>query len=234
MRFAPYLVGLGLAVVVPFACSSPTSTATTVVRPELIAVDPDDFMGHVRCEPPPVPLDENAGAGGADDGAGNGGSGGRPPVARDPKAVHSYVATLFDVTTDGEGGAPKQPVPLASSGPTTCVQQATFAFVVQYRRYVAEIDAYHEEPNELEPISPGSRLMMKKADGSRAIPGWNVAVCGGYPPSPGSGGAGGVGGGASVGGGAAIGGGPPGIISYPSITQTPHNCTAVLEDPETN
>jgi len=221
---------LALAVVVPFACSSPTSTATTVVRPELIAVDPDDFMGHVKCEAPPVPVEE--GAGGTTD----------APVARDPDAVHSYVATLFDVTdgSGGSGGAPKHPIPLASSGPTTCVQQATFAFVVQYRRYIAEIDAYHEEPNELHPISPGSRV-MNKADGSRAIRGWNVAVCGGYPPSPGSGGAGGGGAGgggggedASVGGGGVSGGGLPGIISYPSITQTPHNCSAVLVAPKLN
>jgi hypothetical protein len=230
MRFAPYLIGLGLAVLTPLACGSSTGTTTAVVRPQLIAVDPRDFLGDIVCEPPPAPP------------PGAGGSGGSTPVApRDPNAVHSYVATLFDVTPDADGGVPKFLVPLASSLPTTCAQQVTFSFVVGYRSYLAEIDAYHEEPSELFPISPGSRV-LSLADGSRALPGWETAVCGGYAPS-GTGGAGGTGGSgsSSVGGEAgavdALGGsggiagtagGPPGIISYGSITQTPHNCRPVL------
>jgi len=237
MRFAPYLVGLGLAVLTPLACGTSTGTTTAVVRPQLVAVDPDDFMGHVVCEPPaeppPDPDTGAAGAAGAD-------SGTYVPPTRNPKAVHSYVATLFDVTPDADGGIPNPGVPLASSPPTTCAQQVTFAFVVDGRRYVAEIDAYHEEPNELFAITPGSRL-VSHADGSRALPGWNVAVCGGYSPSPssdagagtgGTSGSDGSGGAASGSGGSAGGGRPPGVISFASITQTPHNCSPVLEEPQ--
>lgn len=228
MRSAPYLIGLGFAVLTPLACGTSSGTSTAVARPQLVAVDPDDFMGNVACEPPPEPSSDS-GAAGADGAA-------EAPRARDPKAVHSYVATLFDVTPDDDGGVPNPGVPLASSAPTTCAQQVTFAFVVDGRRYVAEIDAYHEEPNELFPISPGSRLLTH-ADGSRALPGWDMAVCGGYPPSPsadagaGTGGTGGTGGSTSESGGSAGSGRPPGVISFASITQTPHNC-AVLAEPE--
>lgn len=228
MRFAPYLIGLGLAGLAAFACSSTPTTTTAVLRPQLVAVDPDDFMGNVRCEPPP--FDASA--------------------ARAPDAVHSYVATLFDVTPDADGGVPNPGVPLASSPPTSCTQQATFSLVVENHRYVAEIDAYHEEPSELFPISPGSRL-VNAADGSRALPGWKVAVCGGYAPSPSpdaSAGSGAIGGGSSdaTSGGGGTGGDtsgavsgsggfagrgrPPGVISYVSITQTPHACAPVLEE----
>lgn len=231
MRFAPYLIGLGLAVLTPLACGSSSGTTAAVVRPQLVAVDPRDFMGEVDCEGPPPPASEGA----------------APP--RDPNAVHSYVATLFDVTPDADGGIPNPGVPLASSLPTTCAQPVTFAFVVAGHRYVAEIDAYHEEPGELFAITPGSRLVTH-ADGSRAVPGWDVAVCGGYAPSPAEGGsAGGGGGGASAtggsgdagntggassgSGGSAGGGRPPGVISYTTITQTPHNCAPVLLAPKT-
>jgi hypothetical protein len=236
MRFAPYLIGLGLAVLTPLACGTSTGTTTAVARPQLVAVDPDDFMGHVACEAPPeLPPGAAAGAAGSENGT-------DAPPPRDPNAVHSYVATLFDVTPDADGGVPNPGVPLASSPPTTCAQQVTFAFVVDGRRYVAEIDAYHEEPNELFAITAGSRLVTH-ADGSRALPGWNLAVCGGYPPSrsadagagtggTGTGGADGSGGAASGSGGAAGGERPPGVISYVSITQTPHNCSPVLEEPE--
>lgn len=228
MRFAPYLFCLGLAVLAPLACSSSPSTTTTVVRPQLVAVDPDDFMGNIPCEGPRDPdTDAN--------------------IPRNPNAVHSYVATLFDVTPEeADGGARDPGVPLASSLPTTCKQQVTFAYVVANHRYLAEVDAYHEEPEELSAISLGSRLV--NVNGARAIPGWAVAVCGGYPPSPaggtGSGGGGGTGGG--TGGGGTGGGGtggisesatserPPGVISYADVTQTPHNCRPVLEPLDSN
>jgi len=223
MRFAPSLFCLGLVgALAPFACSSNPDTTIVVVRPELLAVDPADFMGSVPCEAArPEP-----GASGA---SGAGGAAPAPP--RDPNAAHSYIATLFDVTPDIDGGVPNPGVPLASSVPTSCQQKATFSFVVVNHRYVAEIDAYHEDPKELNAISPGSRL-VNDASGTRITPAW-VATCGGYPPSPYDGGAGtGAGGGAdNVGGGSGTNGRPPGVVSYTTITQTPHDCGPGLAAP---
>lgn len=221
MRFAPYMFCLGLAAALaPFACSSTPSTTIVVVRPELIAVDPADFMGNVPCEGPRPPPDLDAGA-----------DAGEPPP-RDPNAAHSYIATLFDVTPDIDGGVPNPGVPLASSVPTSCQQKATFSFVVANHRYVAEIDAYHEDPNELKPISAGSRL-VNDASGTRITPAWS-ATCGGYPPSPyvdGGADTGAGGGAANAGGETGTDGRPPGVVSYTTITQTPHDCGQGLAAP---
>ena len=213
MRFAPYLVCLGLASLAPFACSSTAGTTTAVVRPELVAVSPDDFMGGVRCVPPPPQKDDT----GAEAGSG--------PTAEldagvddDPNAARSYVATLFDVTPAADGGVPDPGIPLASSPPTTCAHPVTFANVVAGRRYLAEVDAYPQKPEELTPISTGSRL-LKNADGTRVVPRW-LATCGGYPPSPDAGVAGGTGESAR----------PPGVVSYETITQIPHDCGAGLRE----
>lgn len=225
MRFAPFLFCLGLlTALAPFACSSTPSTTITVVRPELVAVDPADFMGNVPCGAP-LPDPSSVGAGGASP----------EPPPRDPNAAHSYIATLFDVTPGIDGGVPNPGevpspgVPLASSRPTSCQQKATFSFVVANHRYLAQIDAYHEDPTELFPISPGSRL-VNDANQVRVLPGWPTVVCGGYPPSQydagtDAGAQAGAGGAADdVGGGTGTGGYPPGVVSYTTITQTPHDC----------
>ncbi|MEI9940452.1 MAG: hypothetical protein WDO69_24830 [Pseudomonadota bacterium] len=207
MRFAPYLFCLGLAALAPFACSSTTTTATAVVRPQLVAVDPADFLGAVPCVAPPdddsVDADTDVDCG----------------AKSDPSAAQSYVATLFDVTPAADGGVPDPGTPLASSPPTSCRIPVTFAFVVAGHRYLAEVDAYREDRRCLTPISAGSRL-QSDANGARAVAPW-VATCGGYPPSPvveagtESAGAGGADDDAVR---------PPGVVSYAAITQTPHDC----------
>jgi len=210
MRFAPYLLCLGLASLAPFACSSTTTTATAVVRPQLVAVDPADFLGIVHCA---HPLE---GAAGADAGA------------LEPDLARSYVATLFDVTPAADGGVPNPGTPLASSPPTTCLLPVTFAFVVTNHRYLAEVDAYDKNPEELTPMTAGSRQLT--ADGKPALPRW-TATCGGYPPSPdvdaGSGSAGAQG--ARDAGSCAETTRPPGVVSYATITQTAHDCGCGLD-----
>jgi hypothetical protein len=212
MRFAPHLVCLGLASLASFACSSTPTTATKIVRPQLVAVDPDDFLGSVRCVPPPPPPDPDAGPVAPDD---------------DPEAARSYVATLFDVTPDADGGVPNPGTPLASSPPTTCALPVTFSWVTAGHRYLAEVDAYDQRPEELTPISAGSRL-LSNPDGSRALPRWE-ATCGSYPPSP------------YVEPGTEAAGAsgtddeearPPGVVSYTTITQTPHDCGHGLRAPD--
>ncbi len=83
MRFAPYFLGLcaGLGLL---ACSSSTVTTPTIVRPQLLAVSPDDFLGVVPCRP-----DFETG--------GAGGGAGALTVSDEPVAK-SYVATVRDVT----------------------------------------------------------------------------------------------------------------------------------------
>jgi len=233
MRFAPYFICLGLASLAPFACSSTPSTTTVVTRPELVAVDPADFMGSIDCQAPrfsePV----------IDDGSAGDGSGTVVAPPRDPEAAHSYVATLFDVTPAADGSIPNPGTPLASSPPTSCLKLVTFAYVVAGRRYLAEVDAYHEDPDELTPISLGSRL-LSDSGGTRVVPAWG-AVCGGYPPSihdaggAGTGGAGtggaGTGGAGTAGSGGEGGSRPPGVVSYAYLTQTPHDCGDGLASP---
>ena len=196
MRFAPYLVGLCLGLEL-FACSSTSSTTTTIVRPELIAVSPDDFLGGYAC--------------------GDG-----------PADVHSYVATLFDVTPAADGTVPNPGTALPSSLPTPCTQPVTFSStptlttVIANHRYLAVVDAYTVNAADLTPAGPGSREM-------NSTPTWQ-ATCGGYPPSPapdagadaapesdpGSAGAAGAPNSADA--------APPGVLSYAALTQTPHNC----------
>ena len=225
MRFAPYLICLGLALVAPFACSSTPTTTTAIVRPQLVAVDPADFMGRVPCQAPRAPVSDASGEGGA--------AGEQSGVAapRDPNAAHSYIATLFDVTPTADGSVPDPATPLASSAPTSCLQQVTFAFVVAGHSYLAEIDAYREDPSELMPINAGSRLVTD-SQGTRVVPSWG-ATCGGYPASPyveagtDSGGAEGT---AETAG----GGRQPGVVSYGAITTTPHDCREGLSAPDGN
>ena len=50
MRFVPHLFGFSM-VFGSLACGSNSSTTTAIVRPELVAVDPVDFLGAVPCTP---------------------------------------------------------------------------------------------------------------------------------------------------------------------------------------
>ena len=96
--------------------------------------------------------------------------------------VRRYVATLFDVTDDGAGGAdgagsagPGEAVAgaddgasatpercggfqLPSSEPVSCLASVGFGFVVSGRRYCAEVDAY--DTDQLEPRGNGTRMMV--------------------------------------------------------------------------
>jgi len=235
MRLRPHLFGLSLPLLACLACGSSSSTTTAVVRPELVAVDPDDFLGDLRCA---LPFEGNADVdAGADASVANLPC--TPESASNPDAVRSYVATLFDVTPAEDGGVPNPGVPLSSSAPTSCLKPVTFAFVVAGHRYVAEVDAYHERPECLSPISPGSRL-LSNVNGTRVVPRW-AATCGGYPPSPQDAGTGGAAAitdaGADAGApGAACnkrppGTRPPGVVSYDAVTQTPHDCGCGLQEP---
>jgi hypothetical protein len=217
MRFAPsslvLCAGLGL-----LACSSSAGTTTAIVRPQLLSVLPEDFLGRVPCSPDFGSVGEG--------GASGDGGGVAAPVAAGELAAKSYVATLTDITAAADGSV--APFVLPSSPPTRCTQPVTFAYLVTYHFYVAHIEAYTENAEELTPFAPGSPLILDAA-GNRVAARWS-ADCGGYPPSPGAGGASG-GGGADSGagaGGTAGNGGAYGVPIFDTVTQTPHQCGSGL------
>jgi len=109
MRHVPYFLGLSLGVLA-LGCSSSATTTTVIVRPELVAVSPDDFLGALQ-----------------------------PTEA---SQVHSYVATLFDVSPDTEGSVRDPGFQLASSPATSYLLPVTFSFVITGHRYLAQVDVY--------------------------------------------------------------------------------------------
>jgi hypothetical protein len=213
MRFASYSLalcaGLGL-----LACSSSSATTTAIVRPQLVSVLPEDFLGSVRCSPDFGSADGGAAGAGADESSGAHAEAGE-------LAAKSYVATLTDITPTADGGVTAFVLP--SSPPTRCTQPVTFSYLVTGHYYTAHVEAYSENAEELTPFAPGSPLVLDAA-GNRVSARWS-ADCGGYSSTPASGGAGGV---SAVGGGSAGGaagnGGLPGILVYDTITQSPHAC----------
>ncbi len=204
MRFVPHLFGLTFGSVL-FACSSTPATTTTITRPELVAVSPDDFLGTQHC-------------------------------GDDPGLVGSYVATLFDVSTAGDGGpTPEYGFPLPSSPATACEFPVTFSLVLAGHRYRAEIDAYDRRPKikdadagpeqadagpsaaRITAVSLGGRL-QQDVTGAHVAPRW-TALCGGYPATNDDAGADADAGDAA----------PPGVLSYDTLTTTVHDCPGGLQ-----
>lgn len=91
-----------------------------------------------------------------------------PCVVAGP-GMRRYVATLFDVTPDQDGGQ----VDIPSAPPVACHLAVNFGFVVPGRKYRAEIDAYEED--ELTPLSTGNRIQAH--EGRVVNPRWR-ATCG--------------------------------------------------------
>ncbi|MEO8900476.1 MAG: hypothetical protein ABI488_02535 [Polyangiaceae bacterium] len=243
MRHVPYFFrlssGLLLAGLAGLGCSSSSTDVNTILRPELVAVAPEDFLGTLAL------------------GCGTG-----------PGQVQSYVATLFDVTPADDGG-PIPVFQLASSPPTSCQSAVTFGFVVTSHRYIAQIDAYdHPTPDQADaaepgaggasssgsaanegaapstPITPtalGSRL-MQDPNNVRVTPRWNF-TCGGYAAARVDGGANTYGGAPSVNEGddqdvageagqaarAASDNPLVGVLTYDNLTQTVHDCRVGLQ-----
>jgi hypothetical protein len=202
MRLVPYFFGLSLGLPM-LACSSTAATTTTITRPELVAVSPDDFMGTLRCG----------------DGPGRVGS---------YVATLFDVTTAAD-----GGPVPETGFPLPSSPATPCEFPVTFSFVLVGHRYRAEIDAYDRrpqvsssdtDPTHIKAVSPGGRL-QEDAAGAGVEPRWR-AQCGGYPPTD-------LDAGADSSTDAAVADAsdaePPGVVSYDTLTTTVHDCPGGLQ-----
>jgi len=123
--------------------------------------------------------------------------------------VQRYVATLTDVTgADGirTDGVSLSPFVVGSSKPMPCTDSITFAKVVDYHAYKANIDGYNRK--DIEPAADGSPAML--AEGQYVQPQWS-AICSGWTASD--------------------GGTEPGI-AYPNITINLSTCTKLGEPQE--
>jgi hypothetical protein len=219
MRLAPHLFALTLGSVL-LACSSTPDTTVTIARPQLVAVDPQDFLGSQQC------------------GDKSGMVGSYVATLYDVTPV-SDGGTMLDF-----------PFPLPSSPPTSCFFPVTFSYVLVDHRYRALIEAYEQKPDPAEPdagagdadagdagdggvelppihsFSIGGRLQVDRT-GTPVMPRW-TATCGGYPPTITEAGVPDAAAyittadeqDAAANDAAAI----PGVISYDAITQTVHNC----------
>lgn len=85
--------------------------------------------------------------------------------------LRSYVATVYDITSNGPA------VVLASSSAVPCSRNTVFEFISPSHFYVLEVDGYEEVADRLVPLlgkGSGSRAMVKaNADGS---PGSDVVM----------------------------------------------------------
>jgi len=155
MRFVPLLLGLtcGLAF---FGCSSSSTTTSAIVRPELLAVLPEDFLGQFPCTDKP-----------------------------EAGAVQSYVATLFDLTPSADGtiAAPRSS---RATSCRNAVTFSNTVENHRYRVYVdAYAEAASElTPQTSDTVDP--RPQGKAPSGDVAVAPLACATCGGFPPSPAS------------------------------------------------
>jgi len=169
----PACLALGGLLTALAGCSSDEGTIdASVTHPTLIEVAPADFLGAESCV-----------------------TGSEPGIKR-------YVATAYDVSDDGAGGAGSEPdidavaseeepepmhddvgelprngFKLPSSGPTACNASVGFGLVVPGRRYRIRVDGY--TTTELTPRASGSRFM--ESSGSLVEPSFR-ADCPGRQP----------------------------------------------------
>lgn len=92
------------------------------------------------------------------------------PCATHGTGLRRYVATLYDASEDGSGGAAgattqstEDQFRLPSSLPTPCLTAVGFGFVVPGRSYRATVEGYDTE--DIAPLAEGSRLMVSTSDG---------------------------------------------------------------------
>jgi hypothetical protein len=204
MRLAPYIFLLSLASPL-LGCSSTTAT-TTITRPELVAVSPDDFIGVLHC--------------GNDAG-----------MVGSYVATLIDVSTNSAGLPEPEDG-----FPLPSSPATACEFPVTFTLVLPDHRYLAEIDAYDHrpktsstdtDPTHISAVSLGGRLQQDQS--GHVAPRWK-ATCGGFMATDPDAGLGPDASGVPPvdfedAGDAAL----PGVVSYDTLTTTVHDCQRGLE-----
>jgi hypothetical protein len=160
------------ALAVAFGCSEDTPVATGIVRPTLVTVPPDAFLGGVPCldapgamrsyvatlrhlGPPPEPgAAGETGSSGGDEGAPGGGA--------------------------GEGGAPGLTLEAtATAPPLACTKAAGFGAVTPNHRYLADVYAFDRTGLGLQATPEGSAppevpVVVDLETGARVLPRWTT------------------------------------------------------------
>ena len=124
------------------ACDDSTTTTVTVTPTTAIAVDPAEFLGNAKC----------------------GGDAG--------DSMLQYVATLSDVSPQGELGIEGTWTDLPSSVPTSCHVKVLFTGVIDGREYEAKVDGY--DRTDIEPLAKGNPTMVVSGTGAYAAPRWTT------------------------------------------------------------
>jgi hypothetical protein len=210
MRHVLYLVGLSLGIVT-LGCSSSAADTTVIVRPELVAVSPDDFLRGLAC------------GSGADD-------------VQSYVATLFDISPEADGSVPSPGFQLASSPPTSCLLPVTfSFVLTTHRYLAEIDAYdrAPQTSADASVTAGIAPSAPGGRLQFDEK-GALVKPRWTF-TCGGYPATPGDGGS--YGGAGSLGevvpgdGGAAGEGTvdfPPGILTYDGLTQTTHNCQVGL------
>jgi hypothetical protein len=234
MRNVPYFLGFSLGIVA-LGCSSSATDTTTIARPELVAVSPDDFLGELRCGDGQVLsyvatlFDVTPGS-----------DGGVPEpgfqLASSPPTSCLLPVTFSDVITDHRYLAqvdaytyPAQ-ADLADAG-SAGAGSAGAGSADAGSADAGSADAGSADAGSpyLVPSAPGARLQLDQA-GARVAPSSTI-TCGDYPPTFVDGGSYGSYGGAGAlsygkAGAAGAAEGLQSLQAYDGITQTAHDCQA--------
>jgi hypothetical protein len=210
MRHVVYFLGLSLGALA-LGCSSSTTDTTVIVRPELVAVSPDDFLGALPAADAAqvqsyvaTLFDMSLGSDGG--------------VMNFQLASSPATSSLLPVTF------------------AFVVTSHRYLAEVDAYTQASQADPNNPQAPYIAPSAPGGRLQFDQ-NGKRVAAAWHV-TCGGYAATPGDGGS--YGGAGSVdevvpadAGAAGATDFPPGVLTYDGITQTTHHCVVGLP-PGTN
>jgi hypothetical protein len=234
MRRAPYFLRLNFAlfVLAGLGCSSSGTSTNTILRPQLVAVSPDDFLGTLGCGELPGQVQSYVATlfdvtptadGGVADPAFQLPS--SPPTSclspvtfASVVTGHRYIAQIdaYDHPTPAQASAEPDVAPgEAGAGGATSLGSAAA-----------------EGASPISPTAPGSRL-VEDPNHVRVTPRWTF-TCGGYAPARIDGGANSYGGAGSVSEGEPGEAGSDsnplvGVLTYDNLTQTVHDCRAGLQ-----
>ena len=231
MRHVPYFLrlSLGIFALASSGCSSSSTATDTILRPELVAVSPDDFLGELGCGTGPGQVQSYVATlfdvtptedGSVPDPAFQFPS--SPPTSCLAPVSFAFVLTSHRYIAQVD--AYDHPAP----GDVVTVPDAGEAGAGGASSSAA---AANEGASPITPTAVGSRL-MQDANNVRVLPRWTF-TCGGYAPARVDGGANTYGGASSVSEGEAgeAGSDNPlvGVLTYDNLTQTVHDCRAGLQ-----
>ena len=213
MRHVPYFLGLslGFSVLGNLGCSGSSTATTTIARPELVAVTPEDFLGTLGCGTEPGQVQSYV------------------------ATLFDVTPTADGGLPDSPFQLPSSPPTSCLSPVTFSFVVTAHRYIAQIDAYdhPAPSDAPDSGATAITPTAPGSRL-MQDAQNVRVTPKWGF-TCGGYAPARVDGGANTYGGASSVSegngeAGEARSGNPlVGVLTYDGVTQNVHDCRAGLQ-----